>query len=119
MPFSAVRFLQRKVVTHPTVVPEVALVIGKVRVAPMKTLKIPKLQLLVALLVSQFTAKFHRTSTIQTYRTLMWTDNTTVGNTVARIFDVTTEDECNHVQSDDNPTEVGTRGNAASAFMKK
>ena len=49
--FGAVAFLQEKVVNYQTVALELAFVIGKVRVAPMKALTSQKLELQAAVLV--------------------------------------------------------------------
>ena len=64
--------------------------------------------------------------------TFMWTDSTTVlqwlhslekqpvfvANRVAEILELTTADEWYHVQSADNPADVGTRGLSVKALLQ-
>ena len=46
------------------------------------------------------------------------TNSLCVANRIAQIHDLTTIDECNHVQSADKPADVGTHGIATSAFLE-
>ncbi|XP_075247024.1 uncharacterized protein LOC142340334 [Convolutriloba macropyga] len=57
---------------------EQAFVIGKARIAPMKVLTVPKLELQAALLASRLREEICEALTIQIQRTFMWTDSTTV-----------------------------------------
>ena len=72
--FRAVAFLRGKGIS-PT---ELAFVFGKARVAPIKALTIPKLELQVALLSARLRNEVQRALTLQIEKTFMWTDSTTV-----------------------------------------
>ena len=128
--FSAVAFLRAKVTTPHGSRTELAFVLGKARVAPMKALTIPKLELQASLLASRLRKDIEKALTLRINQTFMWTDSTTVlqwihsaekqpvfiANRVAEILDLTTADEWNYVQSCDNPADAGTRGLPASAL---
>ena len=130
--FSAVAVLRGKVNTANRCYTEIAFVFGEARVAPMKALTIPKLELQAALLAARLRNEVQRALTLQIDRTFMWTDGTTVlqwlhflekqpvfvANRVAEIFELTTADEWYHVQSDDNPADVGTGGLSANALLQ-
>ena len=57
---------------------QVAFVFGKARVAPMKALSIPKLELQTALLATRLNDDILKALTIPVSNTFMWTDSTTV-----------------------------------------
>ena len=102
---------------------------GKARVALMKALTIPKLELQAELLAARLRNEVQRA---QNGSTFMWTDRTTVlqwlhslekqpvfgANRVAEILELTTADEWYSVQSADNPADAGTRGLSAKAFLQ-
>ena len=109
--FSAVAFLRAKVTAKdsgPTT--ELAFVFGKARVAPMKALTIPKLELQASLLASRLRKEVQRALTMEIDKVFMWRDSTTVlqwiqsiekqpvfvANRVAEILELTT-DEWNYV----------------------
>ena len=122
--FSAVAYLRAKVSNSKGITTELAFVFGKARVAPMKALTIPKLELQAALLAARLKDEVQKALTLTVERTLMWTDSTTVlqwlhfidkqpvfvVNRVAEILELTTIDEWNHVTTVDNPADAGTRG---------
>ena len=129
---SAVVFLRRKVVFNQNVILELAFVIFKVRVAPMKALTNPKLGLKAAVLALRNRAEVHRAMPMQFDGAFMWTENTgviqwllsidkqpvLVANRVAELFDLAITDVWNYVQSADNPADAGTCGVAASAPLE-
>ena len=130
--FSAVAFLRGKVISGDDSSTEIAFVFGKARVAPMKALTIPKLELQAALLSARLRNEVQRALTLQIEKTFMWTDSTTVlqwlhslekqpvfvANRVAEILELTTADEWYHVQSADNPADAGTRGLSAKDLLQ-
>ena len=129
--FSAVAFLRAKVIAKDGgSTTELAFVIEKARVAPMKALTIPKLELQASLLASRLRKKVQRALTMKIDKVFRWTDSTTVlqwihsiekqpvfvVHRVAEILELTTTDEWNYVQSCDNPADAGTRGHSATAL---
>ena len=129
--FSAVAFLRARVSSNERTETQVAFVFGKARVAPMKALIIPKLELQAALLAARLKAEIQQALTVPVERTFMWTDSTTVlqclhsidkkpvfvANRVAEILELTTIDDWNHVPTADNPADAGTRGLSANALL--
>ena len=77
--FSAVAFLRARVTT-PTgeEKTELAFVLGKARVAPMKVMTVPKLELQAALLASRLKREIARALFVTINQVYMWTDSTTV-----------------------------------------
>ena len=130
--FSAVAFLRGRTAPEESAPADLAFVFGKARVAPMKALTIPKLELQEALLAVRLRKEIHRALTITIDRTFMWTDGTTVlqwlkstdkqpvfvANRVAEILELTTVDEWHHVPTADNPADAGTRGLSASSLLE-
>ena len=106
--------------------------VGKARVAPMKAMTIPMLELQAALLAARLPRKILDALTIEVPQSFMWTDSTTVlqwlasvdrqpvfvANRVAEILESTTIDQWFHVPTADNPADVGTRGIAADALAE-
>ena len=130
--FSAVAFLRARVNDNENTNPELAFVFRKARVAPMKTVTIPKLELQAALVAARLRNEIQKALTISVKRTFMWTDSTTVlqwlhsidkkpvfvANRVSEILELTTVDEWNHVPTADNPADAGTRGLSANALLE-
>ena len=122
--FSAVAFLRGKVATTTGHTTELAFVFGKARVAPMKALTIPKLELQASLLAARLRKEIENALMVRIDNSFMWTDSTTVlqwlhslekepvfvTNRVAEILELTIVDEWNYVKSCDNPADAGTRG---------
>ena len=126
--FSAVAFLRCRVVqpggNHET---ELSFVFGKARVAPMKALSIPKLELQAALLAARLKELICKALTFEISSIFLWTDSTTVlqwlqstqrqpafiANRVGEILDNTTSDQWNYVPTSNNPADSGTRGLSA------
>ena len=129
--FSAVAFLRARVDSNEGTKTQLTFVFGKARVAPIKALTIPKLELQAALLAARLEDEIQQALTVPVERTFMWTDSTTilqwlhfidkkpvfVANRVAETLEFTTVDECNHVSTADNPADAGTRGLPANAFL--
>ena len=103
---------------------QLAFVIGKGRVAPMKSLTIPKLELQAAQLASRLKRHVEAALTLAIEKVYMWSDSSTVlqwlhwpekqpvfvANRILEILDASTVDEWAHVSSANNPANVVTRG---------
>ena len=126
--FCAVGFLRARIIdTHET---KLAFILGKARVAPMKAISIPKLELQASLLATRLKIDIMKALSIPINDVFMWTDSTTVlqwlhstakqpvfvANRVGEILEVTTVDEWYHVDTENNPADTGTRGIAAEAL---
>ena len=128
--FSAVAFLRGKVTNGNCTSTKLVFVFGKVQVAPMKALAIPKLELQASLLAARLRRDIQNALTMKVDRISMWTDSTTVlqwlhslekqpvfvTNRVAEILNLSTVDEWNYVTSSDNTANVGTRGLCAKSL---
>ena len=122
--FSSVAFLRAKVKSGSIESTEIAFVLGKARVAPMKCLRVSKLELQAALLAIRLKVDITKALTIPLSRVFMWTDSTTVSkwlgsvdkqpvfvaNRVSEMLQSTTVDQWFHVPTSDNPADAGTRG---------
>ena len=130
--FSAAAFLRAKVVKRENrEQTQLAFVFGKARVAPMKALTIPKLELQTSLLAARLRKEVEKALSLEISKTFMWSDSTTVlqwihsldkqpifvANRVAEILDLTTTDEWNYVKSSENPADAGTRGLSAKSLV--
>ena len=119
--FCAVGFLRARLASsHKT---QTSFIFGKARVAPMKALSIPKLELQAALIATRLKDDILTALTLSINHVFMWTDSTTVlqwlnsteklpvfvANRVGEILESTTIDEWHHVLSGDNPADTGTR----------
>ena len=130
--FSAVAFLRARVKT-PTgeEKTELAFVLGKARVAPMKVMTVPKLELQAALLAARLKREITQALTVTVNQVFMWTDSTTVlqwinsnekqlifvANGVCEILEYTSVEQWNHVATKDNPADAGTRGISAEVLQ--
>ena len=129
--FSAVAFLRAQVNTSSGPKTELAFVLGKARVAPMKVMTIPKLELQAAFLAARLKQDICRALTVHVNKVYLWTDSTTVlqwlnstskqpifvANLVCEILEHTSVDEWNHVASSDNPADAGTCGMSAEVLQ--
>ena len=129
--FSAVTFLQAQVNTSSWSQTELAFVLGKACVAPMKVISVPKLELQTALLATRLKRDICRALTEQDDNFHMWTGSTTVlqwldpmskhpifiANRVCEILAHTSVGEWNHVTSCDNQADAGTRGISAEVLQ--
>ena len=107
--FCCVAFLRAQKNTYSKC--QLAFVFGKARVAPMKMLSIPKLELQAALLASRLKDDIEKALTLSTSKVFMWTGSTTVlqwlnstskqpvfvANGVAEVLESTSIDQWFHV----------------------
>ena len=128
---STVAFLRAPVTTSSGPQTELAFVLGKARVAPMKVMTVPKLELQAALLAARLKQDICRALTVKVNKIFMWTHSTTVlhwlnstskhpkfiANRVCGILEHTSVDDWNHVASGDNPADAGTRGMSAEVLQ--
>ena len=110
---------------------ELAFVLGKARVAPMKVMTVPKLELQAALLAARLKKEITHALTVTVNQLFMWTDSTTVlqwinsnekqpifvANRFCEILEYTNVDQWNHVATKDNPADAGTRGMSAQILQ--
>ena len=130
--FSAVGFLRAQVTCHSgEIITELAFVLGKARVAPMKVMTVPKLELQAALLAARLKREICRALTVTVDKVFMWTDSTIVlqwinstnkhpifiANRVSEILENTSVDQWNRVATCDNPADAGTRGMSAEVLQ--
>ena len=128
--FSAVAFLRAQVNTSIGPKTELAFFLGKARVAPVKVMTIPKLELQAALLAARLKQDICRALTVHVNKVYLWTESTTVlqwlNSTskqpifvafVCEILEHTSVDEWNHVSSSHNPADAGTRGMSAEVLQ--
>ena len=77
--FSAVGFLRAQVTcTRRKIITELAFVLSKARVAPMKVMTVPKLELQAALLAARLKREICQALTVTVDKVFMWTDSTMV-----------------------------------------
>ena len=130
--FSAVGFLRAQVTcTSGEIITELAFVLGKARVVPMKVRTVPKLELQAALLAARLKKKICRALTVTVDKVFMWTDITIVlqwinstnkhlifiANRVSEVLENPSVDQWNHVATCDNPADAGTRGMSAEVLQ--
>ena len=130
--FSAVGFLSSLVTcTSGEIITELAFVLGKARVAPMKVMTVTKLELQAALLAARLKREICRALTVTVDKVFMWTDSTIVlqwinstnkhpifiANRVSEILENTNVDQWNHVATCDNPAVAGRRGMSAEVLQ--
>ena len=109
-----------------------AFMIRKARVAPMKTLTVPKLELQEAALLAARLREICKALNVPVQKTFMWTHSTIVlqwlksldkqpifvTNGVSEILEETSVCQWRHVASHTNPANAGTRGMSSEALQK-
>ena len=110
-----------------------SLVISKTRVAPLKSLTIPRLELCGAELLSQVLSHTREVLDISLHDTYAWTDSTVVlswlagdprrfkpyvANRVSRIVDRIAPNRWRHVSGVDNPADCASRGIFPSELLQ-
>ena len=111
----------------------VSLVFSKTKVAPIKRLTIPRLELCGAKLLSQLLRHALNAFNINNQQTFAWTDSTIVlgwlrgsprrfktfvGNRVSHILHSIPPERWNHVRSSDNPADCASRGIFPSELLE-
>ena len=117
----AVAYLRSKPKEYPA---DLAFVIGKCRVAPMRHLSIPRLELQAAVVAVRLKEQIVKEHESKVLSCSFWTDSTSVpqwihsshrkqqvfvANRVAEILDTTNVSQWNHVSGINNPADIGTR----------
>ena len=112
-------------VVQPNGVSDISLVFGKAKVAPLKALTTPRMELQGAVLATQVVITVLREFGIQPIRTKYWTDSmivlgylnntmkkfhTYVKNRVERIMSVSPPMDWGHVPTQCNPPDIASRG---------
>lgn len=113
---------------------EVSLIAAKSRVAPLKVLTLPRLELIAAVLLCRLANKIIKRLKLKTSCQYFWTDSTIVlswisspstnwnvfvAHRVGEIQDSTAMHEWHHVSSGDNSADVISRGHDPSLIQSK
>lgn len=111
----------------------VSFITGKARVAPLKQLTIPRLELAAAVLAVRVNTMLLKELQLPLQRSFFWTDSTTVlkyifnetkrfhtyvANRVSTIRESTDKDQWRYVNTKDNPADEASRGLRAQEFGK-
>ncbi|XP_022102427.1 uncharacterized protein LOC110985605 [Acanthaster planci] len=111
-----------------------ALVMGKCRVCPLKTVTIPRLELNAAVVSVRVSALLQKELDYKEYSEVFWTDSqvvlgyiandarrfhTFVANRVQQIRDQTEPNQWRHVRSEANPADDGSRGLCANELVNQ
>ena len=111
-----------------------SLVIGKARVAPLKSITIPRLELTAALVSIKMSTLLHDELEYETISDIFWTDSRVVlgyiandsrrfhifvANRVQQIRDHSNVSQWHYVTTKENPADEGSRGLSAEDFIEK
>ena len=110
---------------------ELVFVLGKARIAPMKVMTVPKLELPSALPTARLKREICRALTVTVDKILKWTDryrrlavvklinkhSIFIANPVSEVLENTSVDQLNHFANCDNPADAGTRGMSAEVLQ--
>jgi hypothetical protein len=114
--------------------PHISLVMGKARVAPLKVVTIPRMELTAAVLAARIDNMLRKEQGLQISDSFFWTDstsvlkyilsdtqrfNTFVANRVSVIRALTQKSQWRHIKTDLNPADNASRGMRADAFLKE
>ena len=112
---------------------DLAFVIGKCRVAPMRHFSIPRLELQAAVMAVRLKEQIVKEHESKIHSSNFWTDSITVlqwihsshrkqqvfvANRVAEILATTNVSQCNHESGIYNPADIGTRAINADEFKR-
>ncbi|XP_038565592.1 uncharacterized protein LOC119896177 [Micropterus salmoides] len=112
----------------------VSFITGKARVAPLKQLTIPRLELAAAVLAVRVNTMLLKELQLPLQRSVFWTDSTTVlkyifnetkrfhtyvANRVSTIRESTDKDQWRYVNTKDNPADEASRGLRAQVWERK
>ena len=107
--------------------------LSKTRLAPLKSLSVPRLELTAATLAVKLDKMFRRELEIPTSCSMFWTDSTSVlhyienedkrfhtfvSNRLTIIHDGSTPDRWRYVDSKRNPSDAASRGLSAKALLE-
>lgn len=119
---SAVVYLR---VSSPTSTPVITFVAAKTKVAPLKRMTIPRLELAAAVLLSELVASIQKTLDLEHAKTYLWSDSSValtwikghpsrwkefVQNRVQKIIDNKRAAEWRHISGSYNPADCASRG---------
>ena len=128
--YAAVVYLR---ITDETEIAQTSLVMSKIKVAPIKRLTIPRLELCGAYLLARLIHYVKEILRIPLSNVYAWTDSTIVlnwldgspkrfktyvGNRISTILDLLPSDKWRHVSSSDNPADCASRGIYPSELLQ-
>ena len=101
---------------------ELGFVLGKARVAPMKVMTVPKLELQAALFAARLKREITQALTVTVNQALQWINSNekqpiVVANHLCDILEYISLDQWNHVATKNNPAHAGTRGMSAEILQ--